>query len=204
MNINQITLKRNGSLSYGNNPNKIILHHAEMDGDIQAVNQVHLDNGWTMIGYNYYIRKDGSVWEGRPTEAIGAHCYGQNATSIGICFEGNFMKDVMNDAQFNLGVELCKYLLQKHSGIKEIGGHKKYYNTDCPGTNFPLDKMINAALAGGSVSVTAAVNISNNILRLWSTGDAVRDLQVKLNKSGYGLAVDGIYGQNTFNAVEHF
>ncbi|WP_234121780.1 hypothetical protein [Clostridium hydrogenum] len=45
MNINQINLKKNGSLSYGNSPNKIILHHAEMDGDIQAVNQVHLDDG---------------------------------------------------------------------------------------------------------------------------------------------------------------
>lgn len=64
--------------------------------------------------------------------------------------------------------------------------------------------MINAALAGGSVNVIAVANTSNNILRLWSTGDAVRDLQVKLNKLGYGLAVDGIYGQNTFNAVEHF
>lgn len=201
MNINRVNLTRHGELQYGNRPNKIILHHADMNGSVEDVNQVHLNNGWTMIGYNYYIRKDGTIWEGRPVDAIGANCYGQNASSISICFEGNFMTDTMPDVQYNSGVELCKYLMQQHPAIKEINGHKHYYNTDCPGANFPLDKIIASAAAPVVSSVPAPA--ATNLLKLWSTGSAVQDIQTKLSKLGYKLTVDGIFGPNTYNAVEH-
>lgn len=203
MNINRVNLIRHGELQYGNKPNKIILHHADMNGSIEDINQVHLNDGWTMIGYNYYIRKDGTIWEGRPVDAIGANCYGQNASSIGICFEGNFMTDIMAEAQYNSGVELCKYLIQQYPAIKEINGHKHYYNTDCPGANFPLDKMI-ASTASATVSVVSSSPVATNLLKLWSTGSAVQDIQTKLSKLGYKLTADGIFGSNTYNAVEHF
>ena len=41
-------------------------------------------------------------------------------------------------------------------------------------------------------------------LRYGSTGDEVRKLQEALNKSGYSLDVDGIFGQNTQSAVEDY
>lgn len=204
MNINRVNLERHGELQYGNKPNKIILHHADMNGSVEDVNQVHLNNGWTMIGYNYYIRKNGEIDAGRPVDAIGAHCYGQNATSIGICFEGNFMTDTMSDAQYNSGIELCKYLMQQYPAVKEINGHKHYYNTDCPGANFPLDKMINASITTAPAATPVSAPAGTNLLKLWSTGSAVQDLQAKLNKLGYGLSTDGIFGPNTYNAVEHF
>ena len=39
--------------------------------------------------------------------------------------------------------------------------------------------------------------------KLWrgSTGDSVRDLQRKLNANGYELDEDGVFGNNTYNAV---
>ena len=39
--------------------------------------------------------------------------------------------------------------------------------------------------------------------KLWrgSTGDSVRDLQRKLNANGYKLDEDGVFGNNTYNAV---
>lgn len=204
MDINKVGLIRHGELSYGNYPTKIILHHADMNGSVTDINQVHLNKGWCMIGYNYYIRKDATVWEGRPVDAIGAHCYGQNATSIGICFEGNFMTDQMSDAQYNAGVELCRYLMQKYPNIKEIGGHKKYCATDCPGCNFPLDKMIAAAFY--NTKTVEHLVCSSDLIKLWDSGDKVKDVQEKLIKLGYSLygGADGIFGQSTYDAVEAF
>ena len=40
------------------------------------------------IGYHFYITRDGTVHDGRPTEKVGAHCEGHNSHSIGICYEG--------------------------------------------------------------------------------------------------------------------
>ena len=39
------------------------------------------------IGYQYYIRKDGTVYPGRHEDEVGAHCKGWNSRSIGICYE---------------------------------------------------------------------------------------------------------------------
>lgn len=213
MNINKTNLRRNGNLQYGNYPTKIILHHPEFNGTVEQLNEVMINDGFSMIGYNYYIRKDGTVWEGRPVDAIGANCYGQNASSIGLSFEGNFMTDVMSDAQFNTGVELCKYLMQQYKNIKEIGPHKKYYNTDCPGKNFPIDKMIIAASASGVANIALTSqpapqvqDVNLNLIKLWDSGSVVKDIQEKFIKLGYKLigGADGIFGQSTFDAVQHF
>lgn len=40
------------------------------------------------IGYHYYITRDGRVHPGRPLSQEGAHCFGHNRHSIGICYEG--------------------------------------------------------------------------------------------------------------------
>ena len=45
------------------------------------------------------VRKDGSVYRGRREDTVGAHAYGYNSTSIGICAEGNFEVDIMGEAQ---------------------------------------------------------------------------------------------------------
>lgn len=40
------------------------------------------------IGYHYYITRDGRIHPGRPLSLEGAHCFGHNRHSIGICYEG--------------------------------------------------------------------------------------------------------------------
>lgn len=143
MQINTVYLKGQEEACGYNNPNKIIIHHPEWQGDIYGLNDLMRNMGFYMVGYNYYVRKDGSVWKGRPDNATSANCFGQNNQSLGVCFEGNFEVDTMGTVQFNAGVELIKSLKNKY-GINEVGGHKKYFNTACPGKNFPLDEMLNA------------------------------------------------------------
>ena len=137
MNIIDVGLKFK-SLSYGNKPNKLVLHHAEASKcTVQDIHSWHLNNGWSGIGYHYFIRKDGSVYRGRPDGAIGAHCQGSNTNTLGICFEGNYMKETMPTAQYNAGIDLIKYLIGKYVNLP-IYGHKELLATECPGANFPL------------------------------------------------------------------
>mgnify|MGYP006331003525 CR=1 FL=1 len=106
------------NLVYGNNPNKIILHNtASKYATILDVHNWHLANGWAGCGYHFLIRKDGTIYTGRPVTAIGAHCVGQNSTSIGVCFEGDFNNEKMGDKQIEAGKELISFLKNKY-GIK--------------------------------------------------------------------------------------
>ena len=94
--INSSNLKFT-DLSKRKSTKQIILHHAAMNGSVQDIHRVHLNKDYSGIGYHYYIRKDGSIWEGRPVDMIGAHAQGSNSNSIGVCFEGNFENEKRSD-----------------------------------------------------------------------------------------------------------
>lgn len=148
MNIIDVGLKFK-SLSYGNKPNKLVLHHAEASKcTVQDIHSWHLSNGWSGIGYHYFIRKDGSVYRGRPDGAIGAHCQGSNTNTLGICFEGNYMKETMPTAQYNAGIDLIKYLRGKYGDLT-IYGHKELLATECPGSKFPLEDFKQLRIKAG-------------------------------------------------------
>lgn len=118
----------------------IILHHMAGNGTAQDIHRIHRGNGWAGIGYHFFVRKDGSIYRGRPENRIGTHTAGHNYNSIGVCFEGNFEKDTMNTEQFNAGVELLEYLLDKYGDIP-VKRHKDFNATACPGKNFPFGQM---------------------------------------------------------------
>ena len=124
--------------------NMLILHHAAGNGSVEDVHKSHLSRNWYGIGYHYYVRKDGSIWRGRPEDSVGTHTYGKNMTSIAICFEGNFETDVMSDVQLQAGKELISDILGRYEGIK-LGCHREYDSTACPGKNFP-DELLNMKL----------------------------------------------------------
>lgn len=141
MNIIQLNLQFKGNLSYSNRPDTIVLHHAEASYcTIYDIHQWHLSNGWAGCGYHYLVRKDGSIYTGRPENAIGAHCPSMNSHSIGICAEGEYMRETMPQIQKQAIIELVAYIKNKYN-ISRIGGHKEFYSTDCPGTNYPLNEI---------------------------------------------------------------
>lgn len=127
------------SMTWGNKPNKIILHNADASNcSVEDIHQWHLNNGWSGIGYHFFIKKNGQVYRGRPIEAVGSHCQGSNTNSIGICFEGRYMTEIMPQEQRNSGVKLIQFLRNMYGDLP-VYGHKELFNTDCPGANFPLD-----------------------------------------------------------------
>ena len=120
-----------GSLSKRASTKRVILHHAAMNGSVEAVHNVHKAKGWSGIGYHFYVRKDGKIYRGRPEWAIGAHASGSNYNSIGICAEGNFDTDKMQDAQKNALKWLVNYIDQKYV-ISTVQRHRYVGSTACP------------------------------------------------------------------------
>ena len=130
-----------GEMNMNNHPSMIIVHHLEAEGINWTVEQIHnmhiVERGWSGIGYHYYIRIDGSIYKGRPDNAVGAHCQGCNTNTLGVAFEGNYNeREEMSDAQYKTWCELKSSL-----GKMPVYGHREKGSSECPGANFPLDKV---------------------------------------------------------------
>ena len=142
MKIINHTYKWNGSLAKRSRTDYIITHHlAGTSASPEQIHNMHVnDNGWVGIGYNFYVRKDGSIHQGRPIDVSGAHTTNYNSKSVGICFEGNFENEIMSDAQKNAGKELISYLKGIYPNAK-VKKHQDFAATACPGKNFPFDEI---------------------------------------------------------------
>lgn len=140
MKIIEKTYKWSGSLTKRAATKFIVLHHRAGNGDADSIHRLHINEGYSGIGYHFYIRKDGSVYRGRPIDAMGAHCLGSNSNSIGVCFEGNYESEVMPDVQIKSGRELILYLKSLYPNI-EVKRHSDLYKTACPGKKFPFDTI---------------------------------------------------------------
>ena len=129
----------------------IILHHAASEGSAEDIHRFHRDvKGWAGIAYHYYIRRDGSVYQGREENWNGGHTEGYNSRSIGVCFEGNFETERMSDAQIVAGRALLAMLKGKYPEALLVR-HGDLNKTACPGNNFPfaaLTENLSAAERG--------------------------------------------------------
>jgi N-acetylmuramoyl-L-alanine amidase len=129
--------------------NKIIIHcSATAEGRPFTVNDIdrwHRQRGFRCIGYHFVIYLDGSVHQGRPIAEIGAHCLGQNANSIGICYiggcaaDGKTPKDTRTQAQKSALIQLITELRQQFPNAT-IHGHRDFANKACP--SFDVSELI--------------------------------------------------------------
>ena len=101
-----------------------------------AIDRWHRAKGWKGIGYHYVIDIDGTVERGRDDAAVGAHCSGHNAHSIGVCYVGGLdkqgkPKDTRTPAQRSAMLDLL-FLLKQQYPDATIYGHRDFANKDCP------------------------------------------------------------------------
>ena len=208
MKINEVTYNWHGALTKRRATTRIILHHAAASKcTAQQIHSWHLANGWVGIGYHFFVRKDGSVYRGRPEDTLGAHAGNNNYDSIGVCFEGSFDREEMPAAQKQAGMELVAYLKQKY-GISTVQRHSDVNATGCPGTRFPF-KEISEGTAAGKPAESAAGGFMAVFPQLskGDKGDKVRVLQELLRGKGYDLGTygaDGDFGGATRGAVVAF
>ncbi|MCL1852172.1 MAG: N-acetylmuramoyl-L-alanine amidase [Peptococcaceae bacterium] len=142
------SLTRRSSTTY------LILHHADaVNFSVQDCHNYHKNiMKYAGIGYNFYVRMDGTIYKGRGWEYVGAHAaetggYNYNPISIGISFEGRYdsVTTSMPEKQFAAGALLMAEALFRYNGIANICGHRDLLSTVCPGRYFPFDRMVQAA-----------------------------------------------------------
>ena len=120
---------------------KIIIHCTATpegrDCTVADIDRWHRERGFDEIGYHYVVYLDGSVHEGRDIAKIGAHCKGQNARSIGICYVGGMTadnrhpKDTRTPAQKAALRELVEKLKREYPGAT-VHGHNEFAAKACP------------------------------------------------------------------------
>lgn len=169
MKIIEANLPRNGNFTRRSKTDEVILHHAEASSaTVWDINQWHLDNGWVGIGYHYYIRKDGSVYRGRPEWAVGAHATGHNDRSIGICCEGAYMTETMPAAQLNSLKALLRDIMGRY-GTLALKRHRDVNSTNCPGDNFPWAEAQNYMKEDDTVTQAEFEAMYNKVNPLYKT-----------------------------------
>lgn len=145
MEIIETKLNWAGALAKRNMIDMIVLHHAAASNcTIYNVHKWHLANGWAGCGYHYFVNKRGEIFKGRPDDVIGSHAKGFNSTTLGICFEGNFEKEVPPQIQINAGIKLVGHLKKKY-GISKVKGHDELMATSCPGKLFNIERFRGAS-----------------------------------------------------------
>lgn len=176
---------------------RIILHHAAATNcSAEDIHRWHLSNGWSGAGYHFLVRKDGKVYRLRPEDKVGAHAYGSNYNSLGVCFEGNYMEEDMPAIQIQAGKELVTYLKEKY-GISTVQKHKDVCATSCPGDKFPFDEIVN-----GTTSSTIEVSTEKTTENDNEEEGKVATIQKTVNgRYGLSIAVDNIYGNETRKAL---
>ncbi len=121
----------------------VVLHHAAAVAcGPYEVDSWHKANGWSGIGYHFFVRKDGTVFRGRPIWATGAHAEGKNSESIGICAEGNYETEyMMPEAQKDAIKEVLRIVKLAYPQIG-IKAHRQVGTTGCPGKYYPMAEMM--------------------------------------------------------------
>ncbi|MCP4599182.1 MAG: N-acetylmuramoyl-L-alanine amidase [Proteobacteria bacterium] len=132
----------------------IIIHcSASSFGSFELIDQWHKERGWNGCGYHFVIlngktgpglpwdkRWNGTIERGRDVDEIGAHCRGQNKTSIGICLIGNHC---FSYEQFKSLAGVIEMLQKQYRqiGVLDIKPHLQFNpSKTCP--NFDLKHFI--------------------------------------------------------------
>lgn len=106
--------------------------------DAAVIDRWHRANGWLMVGYNRVIRRDGTVDQGRPDDAVGAHAGPAfNGISVAVCMAGGVAEDGKtpeNNFTPEQWVSLEKLVREWKSNYPDaqIVGHRDLMATECP------------------------------------------------------------------------
>lgn len=98
----------------------------------RSIQNYHMDGqGWSDIGYNFLIDKDGRIYEGRGWLVVGAHAAPRNTQGIGVCYIGS---DNMTTAAKRAVVALYDEACRRAGKTLARKGHRDINSTSCPGS----------------------------------------------------------------------
>jgi N-acetyl-anhydromuramyl-L-alanine amidase AmpD len=154
------------------------------------IDRWHRGKGWNGIGYHYVIindkhdsKADGTVEKGRPDDTSGAHAYGINDRSLGICCIGHGDMEPFTDKQVaSLNSLVAKLMATFNIPVSRVIGHRELnvlveqgklraeYKTSksCPGKKIDMDVVrqdVSASLIGNDNNLEVPANEVNAALQ---------------------------------------
>ncbi len=199
---------------------RIFIHCSASDraehDDISVMRDWHVNGrNWSEVGYHFFIKKNGTVQNGRLLEHIPAAQAGHNTGTIAICLHG-LAAEHFTKAQYESLIGLCSEIDAAYGGMVTFHGHREVSAKACP--VFPYRKVLGLDAHGSPTfapTVSPSTSESANtpptrprptepLLRLMARGPSVLRLQTMLNRTGRMVAEDGIFGQNALAAVQAF
>ncbi|MBM4283592.1 MAG: hypothetical protein FJ137_23595, partial [Deltaproteobacteria bacterium] len=162
---------------------KVTVHHTvsvlnddgtrgEFAAAVRGIQSFHMDGrNYCDVGYHFLVTADGTVWEGRVADRLGAHTGGQNTNNLGISFIGCFHptadcnglgsttppQAMIDGAGAFLGRVVRHYGITLSLGSTYFGHRDNpSQSTSCPGNNLHdrLDELQAIAEGGGAPPVT--------------------------------------------------
>ncbi|XP_050668448.1 peptidoglycan-recognition protein LB-like isoform X2 [Leptidea sinapis] len=124
----------------------VVIHHSylppacstreQCSRAMTQMQRMHVDTrGWWDIGYNFAVGGDGTVYEGRGWQILGAHALNFNNVSIGICLIGDWTNELPPVQQLKAAQSLISAGVDR-GYIKldyKLVGHRQVRDTKCPG-----------------------------------------------------------------------
>lgn len=131
----------------------LIVHHTAgaLTQTPQEIDAEHRAEGWAMIGYEYVITPDGTIYDGRPLDVVPSAAYGRNTQSVDVVLVGNFQASdpgytgPPSAAQMQSLKDFALWIHQQIPSICRTIGHGDVarmfypddegdYSTACPGS----------------------------------------------------------------------
>ena len=175
-------------------------------GNIATIRKWHQQRGWSDIGYHFFIPFHGELQVGRDLEKTPAAQKGHNTGTIAICLHGLHKHDFTFN-QFETLQKLCQFINKIYNGNITFHGHCEVSAKACP--VFDYKAVLNLNSSGHFPR-----EIKSKDLDIFDTGIEVMNLQKQLNlffkelvnknQNSYTINVDGIFGQDTAQAVLFF
>ncbi len=180
--------------------------HANHD-NVATMDRWHRERGWSGVGYHLFIRKDGTLENGRELSRTPAAQAGHNTGTIAICLHG-LKVDKFTDAQFATLKSLSVAINNAYGGAVTFHGHREVAAKACPVFDYKkvlkLDSFGRLGLNGADAQ--PLIDLPNHsdaaqmpVLRRGDRGAAVARLQQFLM-----LKDDGIFGPKTDSEVREF
>ncbi|MFD5318283.1 peptidoglycan recognition protein [Streptomyces sp. NPDC127098] len=160
---------RESGYAYTDTVTTVFVHHTDSGNDyscseapslIRSIYRYHVESqGWRDVGYNFFVDKCGTVYEGRAggvAEPVqGAHTLGFNHNSAGVAVLGTYSDTGVSAEARDALSRLVAWKLGLHDGdpsgasnrtssggqwpsgttvkLDNVSGHQDAYATDCPG-----------------------------------------------------------------------
>ncbi len=143
---------------------------------VRGIQNFHMDTrGWCDIGYHFLLTIDGTIWEARPLEYMGAHVFAHNAGNIGVSFVGCFDSGHPDCAPLQPNIppaamiDAGSQLITRLGGLYDIPltpdrvmGHRDHdgASTVCPGDD--LHAMLDELRSGGEGARYSAMYVDQS------------------------------------------